>query len=651
MKPPLQKVKSQDNAYINDVLNTPEKKSKVLVSTSKVLTMICSRSLLFFSLIMLFKSYVAWFGVFEDGPSWAIMLKELPFILLIFCLIEWFATKRKLMVYTIFNLLLTAIFFAVIIYYKYYGVIVTYKALEQVNQVTAVSNSVFSLIDPQYLLIFTDVIVFGYLLFRNKSARGWKQAIRRPANKKIVACLFCISLLLTSLNIYTNRGSFNEVVKAEQMGIFNYEAYTLFNQKKAELIPFEDITQERINELKGLSENTAGSLQLNGALKGKNLIIIQMESLQNFMINLKIDGQEVTPNLNELVQENTYFSHFYHQVGQGNTSDAEFVVNTSFYVPPEGAAVQNYVDKELPSLPRLLKNEGYDTATFHTNVVEFWNRGELYSSLGFDHYYDKSFFGEEDTVFFGASDHILYQKTAEKLEEMDQGANPFYAQVISMSAHHPFTLPEEKMTLPLPERYDDTFVGNYIRAQHYADTELGTFIADLKERGIWDNSVVVLYGDHVGLPTTSLDDKDLSLLNEILGHPYDYSDMINIPLVIASSGVTPEGEQKQIGGQVDILPTVAGLLGISLEDHIHFGQDLFTYSDYNLLPERYYLPTGSFVNSKEVFISGSGFEDGEHHILKNTQETDHITTEDDFYHALSLLDLSHSYISQLPLKQ
>lgn len=650
MKPPLEKITPRDEAIIQYVPNAPEPKSKVWAKVSRFLAMICSRSLLFFSLIMLFKSYIAWFGVFEDGPSWAIMLKELPFILIIFCLVEWFATKRKLIIYTIINLLLTAIFFAVIIYYKYYGVIVTYKALEQVNQVTAVSNSVFSLIDPQYLLIFTDILVFGYLLIKNNSASNWKELIRKPANKKVVASLFCISLLITTLNIYTNRGSFNEVVKAEKMGIFSYEAYTLLNQKEDELIPSEEITQERINTLKGISTDPDQVSVLNGSLEGKNLIIIQMESLQNFLINLTIDGQEVTPNMNQLVKNSTYFSNFYHQVGQGNTSDAEFVVNTSFYVPPEGAAVQNYVDKQLPSLPRLLKEEGYETATFHTNIVEFWNRGELYSSLGFDHYYDKTFFGEEDTVFFGASDHILYQKTAEKLEEMDQAEHPFYAQVISMSAHHPFTLPEEKMTFPLPERYDDTFVGNYIRAQHYADAELGTFIEDLKNRGIWDNSVVLLYGDHVGLPSTSLDDDDLALLQELLGHSYDYPDMINIPLIIASSGITPTGEQTQIGGQVDILPTVANLLGISLEEQIHFGQDLFNETEYNLLPERYYLPTGSFVNSSEVFISGSGFEDGEHHPLANS-DSNHVTNEDDFNHAISLLELSHSYLSQLPLKQ
>ncbi len=158
-----------------------------------------------------------------------------------------------------------------------------------------------------------------------------------------------------------------------------------------------------------------------------------MESFQNFLVNLKIDGKEITPNINKLVNENYYFKHFYQQVGQGNTSDAEFVVNTSFYIPPRGAATMIYADKELPSLPKMLKANGYDTATFHTNVVEFWNRGEMYKALGFDRYYDQKFFGTEDTVFFGASDEQLYKKTAAEMERMSQNGKPFYSHVISMT--------------------------------------------------------------------------------------------------------------------------------------------------------------------------------------------------------------------------
>src|SRR5690606_22138682 len=131
-------------------------------------------------------------------------------------------------------------------------------------------------------------------------------------------------------------------------------------------------------------------------------------SMQNFLVGLKVDGQEITPHFNKLVNEHFYFNKFYQQVGQGNTSDAEYVVNTSLYIPPRGAATQMYADRALPSLPKMLKEElDFTSATFHTNVVEFWNRGELYDSLGFDHYYDAEYFGEEDTVFFGASDEVL----------------------------------------------------------------------------------------------------------------------------------------------------------------------------------------------------------------------------------------------------
>ncbi len=103
-----------------------------------------TRPILFFSLIMLIKSSIAWMVIFENGSSWALLLKELPFVLIVFCLIEFFAKKRKLLYYFIANLLMTTILFSVIMYYKYYGVIVTYFALAQVNQVTAVKNSVFS---------------------------------------------------------------------------------------------------------------------------------------------------------------------------------------------------------------------------------------------------------------------------------------------------------------------------------------------------------------------------------------------------------------------------------------------------------------------------------------------------------------------------
>ncbi|WP_127594427.1 LTA synthase family protein [Paenibacillus lautus] len=605
-----------------------------------------TKPFIFFSVIMLLKSYVAWMVIFDDVMPWKPLITEIPFIWLVFSLIEWFASKRKLAAYMSVNLLLTAIFFAAIMYYKYYGVIVTYHALEQVNQVTAVSNSVFSLMDPYYLLIFTDIIGMFFLLWRSDRVKKWKIRHAKKEKRKIIPIVFVVSLMLCLFQIMPNRASMNEIVKAQEMGILNYEAYTIFQQENKELVDAKTITQDKVNELKGLGAADQEAL-LSGAAKGKNLIIIQMESFQKFLIGLNIDGKEITPNLNKLAKESLYFPNFYQNVGQGNTSDAEFVVNTSFYIPPRGAATQHYADRVLPSLPRLLQGEGYDTATFHTNVVEFWNRGELYKALGFNRYYDKAFFGDEDKLFFGASDDALYSKTAAELKKMDEADKPFYTQVISMSAHHPFTIPEDKYRMTLPERYEGTFVGDYIRSQNYADDALGKFIEQLKKDGVWDNSLVVLYGDHLGLPIYSLDNKDKELMHEIYGRDYNSGDMINIPLMIHGEGLQPE-VKEQVGGQIDLLPTVANLLGVSMDHQLHFGQDLLNHTNNNLLPERYYLPSGTFINNTTLYIPGIGFEDGTKHPLPNADEKKTQATKEEFERALQLLHLSDSYIRQLP---
>ncbi|MBY0009339.1 LTA synthase family protein [Paenibacillus typhae] len=606
-----------------------------------------AKPFVFFTLIFILKSFLAWGVIFGDLLSWKSLITEIPFIWALFCLIEAFASKRKLGLYMLVNLLVTAIFFAAIMYFKYYGVIVTYQAAEQVNQVTAVRNSVFSLMDPYYLLIFSDIIIFGIYFFFNKKGRTYKkEKINRRSGKSrfSYSLLFALSLGLCLFNVLPNKASMNEIKKAQEMGLLNYEVYAIFAQDKPELVKASEITQDVINEVKGIDPAAVSPFQ--GAAKGKNLIIIQLESFQNFLLGLTIDGKEITPNLNSLMKDSLYFPNFYQMVGQGNTSDAEFVVNSSFYIPPKGAATMSYVDKELPSLPRLLQASGYQTATFHTNDVEFWNRGELYKALGFEHYYDHKFFGDEDTFFFGPSDEVLYRKTADKLKEMDQDGKPFYAQVISMSAHHPFTIPEEKYQMKLPERYEGTFVGDYIRSQNYADYAFGQFVEELKASGVWEDSLIMVYGDHMGLPIYSLDHDDKQLMEEIYGHEYEYANMLNIPLMIHEQGSLQPQTLEQVGGEVDIMPTAASLLGVSLDSTIHFGQDL-TAQTYNLLPQRYYLPTGSFIASSGLLIPGNSFEDNTQYILASGGQAP-AGTEDEYNRALRLRQLSDSYVTQLP---
>ena len=611
-----------------------------------------NRRFVLFTLVLLLKSSLAWLVVFGGGVNLRIVLTEFPFFCAVFCLIEIFAKKRQHIYYMIANLLFTALYFTVLMYYKYYGIIVTYHAISQADKIAKVKESTYSLLQPQYLLMFVDIVLLLglYLVFRSKKSR-LPQIRLKPYRKTALQTLLAVSITVCLLNIWPNRASMNETEQAEEMGIVNYEVFTLLSDsmQKPEPVDSKEITQPAIDALKGTVKPEIPLYQ--GVDKGKNIIVIQMESFQSFLIGLKVNGVEVTPTMNRLATGDFYYNHFYAMVGQGTTSDAEFVVNTSLYVPEHEPATQDDAGKALPSLPKLLQKNGYFTATFHTNDVEFWNRKELYQALGWEKYYDRSYFGDEDHVAFGASDEVLYKKTFAELNRLKDGGKPFYAQIISMSSHHPYNIPQEKVTLSIPAKLEDTLAGRYLQAQNYADRALGGFIEQLQQSGLWDDSIVILYGDHQGLPVYALTNTEKAALDGMIGHPYDYKDMFNIPLILHAPGVTYPAVQTKTGGQIDLLPTIANLAGASLEGQIHFGTDLLNAgATPNLLPMRHFLPRGSVVTDTGIFVPGAGYEDGTAYPFAAEAEAAgawHVTL-DEFNRTLRLLDYADSYVDQLP---
>ncbi|CAH0120927.1 Lipoteichoic acid synthase [Paenibacillus sp. CECT 9249] len=627
-----------------------------------------SRPFFVFTVFMVLKINLSWLVIFGAKDTGTALLVSVPSVWVVFGLIELLAKKRKILFYMIANFAMTSVYFAAIMYYKYYGVIVNYRALQQAKQVVQVKSSVFDLMHPYYLLIYLDVVVLLVMFLFSKNIRGWGKELER-SGRRIVPIMLAASLLFCLATIWMNRGIVNEIKQAEQMGILNYQVYTvLADMKKEELDPPDTIDRDEIRTLKGIASGNEDQGPYWSAAKDKNIVIIQLESFQNFLIGLTVDGHEVTPVLNRLAKEAYYFPHMYQQAGQGNTSDAEFITNTSFYIPPNGAAADIYTGKDLPSLPKLVREHEYKAFTFHTNDVTFWNRNRMYPALGFTRYYDRAFFGEEDQLAFGASDEVLYAKTAAELAKYQEEGQKFYAHVISMSAHHPYDLPEDKYAVPIPDEMKDTLVGNYLRAQSYADAALGQFIEELKQSHIWENSMIVIYGDHLGLPMYSLNEPELAMLRQMLGRDYSYTDMLNIPLIVSVPDGPPPQAFDQVGGQVDIMPTVAHLAGMPMEGRTFFGQNLLN-NKHNILPERYYLPSGSFINDEGVFIPGEGVEDGDLHLIRDrvlagAGDRDGAKTDeelgkqrlaeqleryrDEYERALQLLHISDSYVKQLP---
>ena len=601
-----------------------------------------------FTLLLAAKFYMA-SSVIWGETGWLPLWSALPTVWAAFGLIELLAPRRKIAAYIAVNLLFTCIYFAVIMYYKYFGIIVTYHALSQVGQVTEVKGSVFQLMHPYFLLIFTDLIVMAGLFVWHRGFRRWAFSFKPSRPHRIAsAALAAIMLTVCLAQVLPNRGIVNEMKRAERMGIINYELYTIFDSGRLrDAEATAAVTPEAVRRLKGVSRPAAPVGWQ--AAEGRHIIYIQLEAFQRFLIGLTVDGREVTPTLNGLLRQGVFFPRVYQQVGAGNTSDAEFTTNTSLLTPPAGAASETYGDKALPALAKLLHARGYEAMTFHTNDVQFWNRNELYQALGFDRYYDREFFQDEDLVHFGSSDEVLYRKTAAELAKLAGQGKRLYVNIVSMSAHHPFNLPAHKALLKLPERFDGTFVGDYLVSQHYADAALGGFVEQLQANGLLDDSLIVIYGDHMGVPIYSLTQEDHHLLEELNGKPYDYAQMLNIPLLLVAPGALEPAVMQQVGGQSDIMPTVANLAGVSLEDSVVFGQDLLNAAP-TLLPLRYYLPSGSFINDKVIYVPGIGFEDGTTYPLAGVAPADGLqyVTESEFERALQLMDMSHDYVSSLP---
>lgn len=600
---------------------------------------------------------------------WGKVLTDIFSLLVLMSLLELLIPMRaKHVVYWVFNLVISLILFASAIYNVYFGSIPTYTALAGLGQVHQVRSSITTLIEPEHFIFFIDIIVMAvyWIVYRSRrkkvrlSTYTYSQSLyggsRKISTWKLsMAGLLIIGVIVSGIFIRKGWGIENELVRAEHMGFMNYQVAAIVKNKQENRELAQGSLEDTIKEIRSLQNSypyqnvdQIGKIpEYFGAGKGKNLIIVQMESLQNFPIHQSLNNQVLTPVMNKLADEGLYFPYIYQQIGQGNTSDAEFLSNTSIYPVGSVAMSTGFGSRVLPSLPKLLREQGYVSNTFHVNEVSFWDRSKMYPALGFDHFYDKPYYTNDHFNSFGPSDEELYRVGIEKLMDVRKENKPFYAQFITVSSHNPFTVPEEFSKIDIPSDLVGTQLGNYLDAVNYSDYALGKLIESLKQNGLWENTVLVVYGDHQGINSK---DTDPSLITSNLGIPYhDQVSRFNIPFMIHIPGM--KGKViDQVGGQVDMLPTIANIMGISLKEKqfTALGQDLLNIEK-NVVGMRYYLPTGSFFNNEVLFVPGNGFDDGTAISLKTLEPVQDIAPyREDYEYILKLMKLSDEYVKRLP---
>ena len=328
-----------------------------------------------------------------------------------------------------------------------------------------------------------------------------------------------------------------------------------------------------------------------GKAKGKNVIVIHLESFQQMSIDRKINGQEVTPFLNSIYHSNSTvaFNNFFHEVGQGKTSDAENMLETSTFGLPQGSLFSKLGnDQTFQAMPAILgQRAGYSSAVFHGNLGTFWNRNNVYKHMGYQNWVSGDYFdltGQKATTW-GLKDKLLFKESVPYLENLQQ---PFYAKYLTVTNHTPYTLDREDRDPNFATTNSGSkIVDNYFVTNHYLDQSVKEFFAYLKASGLYDNTMVVLYGDHFGISNT-----DAKYLAPILGKDEtQWSDLDNanlqrVPFMVHVPGMKKGYIDHQYGGEIDVAPTIEHLLGVSTQRYIQFGQDLLSKQHSNVVAFR-----------------------------------------------------------------
>ncbi|MGE7114455.1 LTA synthase family protein [Lysinibacillus sp. NPDC047702] len=550
-------------------------------------------------LMLWIKTYISQLSQFDLGvegviQQFLLLINPLGSAMLFLGFSFLFRGKRKYTSLVIIYTLMSIVLYANIVYYRFFSDFITLPTLSQTQNFGDLGGSVLSLIKPYDILFFVDVFLMFYLRFSRKIQKdtnrfGYKKAMTIIAFALVVSILN-LGLAETSRPQLLTRG-FDRNYIVKYLGMYNYTIYDSVETMKASsqraLADSSDIT-EVINYTK--SNYAKPNAEYFGAAKGMNVIYLHLESFQNFLINYKLNGEEVTPFLNSLTKDkNTmYFDNFFHQTGQGKTSDAEFMLENSLFGLPQGSAYITKAQNTYQAAPSILRDYGYTSAVFHGNNGSFWNRNVIYKSFGYDKFFDASYYNtgsSDDMAEYGLLDKPFFEQSQSLLSSLSQ---PFYTKLITVGNHYPYKMDQGLVTIDKANT-GDVSVDNYFQTARYADEAIEQVFNQLKQLGLYDNTMIVLYGDHYGISDNHNAAMEQVIRKEIT--PYESTNLQRVPLFIHVPGIQG-GTNHTYGGQTDLLPTLLHLLGIDTQKFVQFGSDLLSEEHNEIVPFR----NGDFVS-------------------------------------------------------
>ena len=494
------------------------------------------------------------------------------FILIFLSFSLLFKGKGRVIYLFVIDIIITALIFLDLGYFRGFLTMPSALLLTQTANLDNMGGTISSMFSKLDFLLLIDFIILAiYVFFTRKSYTNVKRRAPLTFIVMILSSILFIAYVPFNLHILKNEDVKNGYIFSNYdptntaryfspIGYHIFDVYNVYKDSKPYELTEEETT--KINEFFQAKENLEDN-KYAGMLKGKNLIVIQVESLESFIVGKEINGQKITPVMDELISKGLYFPNIYEQVNEGTSSDSDLMINTSMFPLRRGSTFFRYPSTEYNSLPNLLEEMNYDTIAIHPDKGSFWNYVNGLKGIGFNEFIDYYSFNIDEEIGLGISDESYFRQVVPMLKNLKE---PFYAFTVTLTSHGPFDLPKEKRVLNLDGELDKSELGGYFESIKYTDAQIGEFLKQLDKEGLLDDTVVVIEGDHTGVhkyynsSIEKLSNKEDWYLDN--GHH-------TIPFIIWSKDMNEGKTFDTIGGQIDIMPSLLYLMGVDNEKYIN----------------------------------------------------------------------------------
>ncbi|EGA90605.1 sulfatase [Planococcus donghaensis MPA1U2] len=446
-------------------------------------------------------------------------------------------------------------------YYRYFTDLLSIVLIADITQMSDVGGGFLTLIEAKDFLFFADLLFFSLFLFATRK----KEDVVTKKTKRIYAGTgFVVGLALVVIPLVMSYSNEEEWLVGEpisnmreyyQLGFWGYHGLDFAQGIGSFLFDESTLTKEEEQRIRKVVPDTPSTVSDS---EKPNIIMVQLESFQTSVIDHQVNGQELTPHLNALKKEALFFPSFYHQTHEGRTSDAEFITLTSLYSLKSGSVYTRYAaENEFDALPELLRNAGYDTAAMHAFKKDFWNRDEVYKNIGFNQFFSRPDFPDTQDIGMAVNDEDFLTTSVELAEQLKE---PYFAFMVALSSHTPYTIPDNFEELDLTG-YEDPLLKGYYETVHYVDGAVGTIIEQLKQKEMWDDSLIVFYGDHDSGLTQEKSEMAQKVGADTKMELFELDRQV--PLFIKPPNSKKAGSVDSVGGQIDIAPTILDIVGIT----------------------------------------------------------------------------------------